>query len=194
MPGLGAILLAAGGSVRMGRPKQLLPYKGESLVRRAASAAVEVGCRPVIVVLGCRHEDVLATLDGLPVETANNADWKRGIGSSLRCGVRRLGEIDPGVDAAVLLLCDQPHVTAATLVRLIDGFRQSGKGVCVSAYAGTLGPPVVVGRERFPDLLQLPDDRGAKSLWVDAPDRVHIVPCDEAAVDVDTPTDFERLA
>ena len=190
---LAAVLLAAGGSARMGTPKQLLAYDGQSLLRRTAGAAVGARCWPVVVVLGHEAEAMAAELGGLPVDTALNPDWADGIGTSIRCSVRRLLELSPTAEATLLVLCDQPLVTADTLARLADARRRSGKAVAVSAYAGTIGPPVCVGREFFPDLLALPDGQGAKAVWAGRPDAVVEVPCDEAAVDVDTPEDYRRL-
>lgn len=188
-----AIILAAGGSARMGTPKQLLTYSGQTLIRRAAEAAVGASCAPVVVVLGNEPDAMAAELLGLPVTTAVNDDWSNGIGSSIRSGVRRLLELSPKTEATLLVLCDQPLVTADALARLAGTRRQSGKPVVVSAYAGTIGPPVCVGREFFADLLTLPDDQGAKAVWVRRPDAVVEVPCDEAGVDVDTPADYQRL-
>src|SRR3984957_901398 len=115
MPGIAAILLAAGGSVRMGRRKQLLTYQGRTLLRRAAEAAVEAGCSPIVVVLGCEAERMAPELSDLPVIASVNIDWERGIGSSIKHGAARLLTLSPRVDAALILLSDQPLVNAQTL-------------------------------------------------------------------------------
>jgi molybdenum cofactor cytidylyltransferase len=91
------------------------------------------------------------------------------------------------------MLCDQPLVTPATLQRLIDAHAATGKPVCVSAYDETLGPPVLVAAPLFPQLLNLPDDRGAKQLWTTQPDRVAHVTNPEAATDLDTPADYAQI-
>jgi molybdenum cofactor cytidylyltransferase len=95
--------------------------------------------------------------------------------------------------AAVIMLCDQPMVTAAVLGRLLSEFAQGGRAVVAAGYEETLGPPVVVGSEFFPALLALPDDRGAKAIWLGRPEIVHRVACPEAGMDVDTPEDYARL-
>lgn len=193
MPRVAAVILAAGGSMRMGRPKQLLVFKGRSLLRRAAEASLAVGCELVVVVLG-RDVDLLTPeLAGLAVEPIFNAEWERGLGTSIRHGVRRVLERSPNVDAIAILLADQPLVDAAELERLFDAFDRAAKPACASAYAGTVGPPVVVGRPFFPRLLALPDDRGAKAIWAREPAAVALHPCDAAAFDVDTPADYARL-
>jgi molybdenum cofactor cytidylyltransferase len=193
VPRVAAILLAAGGSARMGRRKQLLAWQGRTLLRRAAETAVEAGCSPIVVVLGCEAERMAPELSGLPVAASVNIHWERGIGSSIKHGAARLLELSPAVDAAMILLSDQPLVNPQTLRALIGEFARSEKPACGSAYADTIGPPVVVGRPCFPQLLALPDSQGAKAIWSGRPDAIALYQCDEAATDVDTPADYARL-
>ena len=193
MPSIAAILLAAGGSTRLGRRKQLLAWQGRSLLRQAAEAAVEAGCSPTVVVLGCEAERMVPELAGLPVIASVNIDWRRGIGTSIKHGAARLLALSPMVDATLILLSDQPLVNAQTLRRLIDEYTRSAKSICVSAYANTIGPPVVVGRPGFPQLLALPDSQGAKAIWSKCPLAIARYQCDEAAMDVDTPGDYAKL-
>jgi molybdenum cofactor cytidylyltransferase len=190
---VGIVLLAAGGSTRMGRPKQLLAFAGRSLVRRAAEAGIESGCGPVVVVLGACADEVREELLGLAVEVVVNEDWERGIGTSIRRGIGALiGHAKPP-RAAVIMLCDQPMVTAAVLGRLLREYEKRDSAVVAAGYEDTLGPPVIVGSEFFPALLALPDDRGAKAIWLEHPEMVHRVACPEAGMDVDTPEDYARL-
>jgi len=191
MPRLAALILAAGGSTRMGQPKQVLPYDDQPLVRRTAQTALAVACDPVTIVLGAHAGEVSIAMREVPVELVTNADWARGIGSSIRTGVAHLATRP--IDALILLLCDQPLVTPATLQRLIDAHVATGKPVCVSAYSDTLGPPVLVHASLFAALSELPDDRGAKSLWSAHPDRVAHVSNPEAATDLDTPADYAQI-
>src|SRR5688500_16238838 len=138
-PKIGAVLLAAGGSSRMGRPKQTLIVEGESLLRRAARAALGCPCRPVIAVLGANAEVSHHALAGLEVIEVFNPDWETGMGSSVSAGVRHLIEIEPMIDAAVLLLCDQPFVTADVLARLVGAYRSSGRPIVASRYGDSFG-------------------------------------------------------
>jgi molybdenum cofactor cytidylyltransferase len=190
---IGAIVLAAGESRRMGRSKQLLQFKGETLLRRASRAAIEAGCEPVIVVLGNRSDEFAGELADLPVNVAVNQNWASGIGSSIRVGVQRILEISPAIDALLIMLCDQPLVDAAILRRLIGAYLHSEKQVCASSFARTIGPPVVVDRRFFPKLANLADDRGAKEIWLKHPESFGIFACEAAAADIDTPADYERL-
>ncbi|MDB5295225.1 MAG: hypothetical protein JWO31_1208 [Phycisphaerales bacterium] len=177
----------------MGARKQLLAVGGRTLLRRAAEAAVGAACDPVVVVLGCESDRMRPELAGLPVHTVPNPDWASGMGSSIRTGVGRALELAPDAAAAAILLCVQPLVTADTIRRLLAHHATAARSACVSAYAGTLGPPVVVARPLFPELLRLPNAGGAKAVWAGRPDAVAVFPCEQAARDVDTPSDFERL-
>ena len=194
---VGAIVLAAGGSNRFGRlgadpsagrAKQLLVYKGETLVRRAARAGLSVR-GPVVVVVGRDPEKIANELLGLPVTVVPNDHWENGIGGSLRCGLEAL----PACDAVVVLTCDQPRVDPEVIGRLVAAWQKSGKTVVASAYAGTLGVPALFGAKFFAALHSLPNDKGAKSIIATHPDEVVSVPFEEGALDIDTPADYERL-
>jgi molybdenum cofactor cytidylyltransferase len=194
MRDVAAVILAAGGSQRMGRAKQLLRVGGQSMVRRAVEAAVEAGCAPVVVVVGARADEVEAELPGSGAEVVRNEGWERGIGSSIRVGVAHVMSAGHQPSALMIILCDQPLVSAAVLGRLMEAHSgAAGRLVTVAEFDGTLGPPVIVDAALFSELLALPDDRGAKALWMERPEIVGRVACPEAGVDVDTPGDFERL-
>src|SRR3712207_8160031 len=115
----------------MGRPKQTLSYRGESMLRRAALAALGAGCRPVVVVTGANAELSRSELEGLDVREVLNPVWETGMASSIRAGVEALTGAD--ASAVVLLLCDQPHVTADVISRLVDAHRDGGSPLVASA-------------------------------------------------------------
>lgn len=183
------VLLAAGSSSRLGQPKQLLRHEGMSLVRRAAERALAASPE-VVVVLGARHGDVAAELDGLAVRCVDNPDWALGQGSSLRAGLRAL---PPDVDGALLMLCDQLRVDAAHLRSLIDTFERTRAPIVASAYAGTRGVPALFSRALFPELEALPPTGGARGLIARDPSRVVEVPLPGGEEDVDTAEDALRL-
>lgn len=186
---VGAIVLAAGASSRMGAAKQLFDVDGRSLVRRAAEAACDAGCAPVVVVVGAQAERVRAALDGLGVAIAFNPGWREGIASSLRCGVEALPE---GVSAAIVLLCDQPAVSPGLLESLIRRRRESGRPIVACRYGSVTGVPALFARELFPQLLALEGDAGARSLLARAGDEVESVGFPDGAFDLDTPEDWAR--
>ncbi|HEX4794327.1 MAG TPA: nucleotidyltransferase family protein [Humisphaera sp.] len=193
MRGIGAIILAAGGSTRMGRPKQLLQFQGQSLLRRAASVAIDAKCDPIVIVIGNHASAMLADLTSLAVHPVENSDWPRGIGTSIRAGVREVLARQPDTIATFIHLCDQPLVASATFEKLLNARKESGKPVCVCSFAETIGPPVLVDRTLFPALLELPDHAGAKKVWTDHPEQLCTVRCPEAALDADTPEDYQKL-
>jgi molybdenum cofactor cytidylyltransferase len=197
LAGVGAIVLAAGGSSRMsaggGAPKQLLLYAGKTLLRHAVDAVLEAGCRPVVVVIGASADRVQAELGSLPVTVAPNADWDRGIGTSIRAGVGALRALEPEIGAALIALCDQPVGLSDAVRAIVSTFRQSGALIVASEYEGTVGPPALFRRDLFDELLHLADAEGAKRIIQSHRADAIAIPCPESAVDVDTPEDYRSL-
>jgi molybdenum cofactor cytidylyltransferase len=177
----------------MGAPKQLLTLGGQSLVRRAAAAALDGGCTPVIVVTGAHGDAVTADLAGLAIITAFNPDWSRGMGTSVRAGLSALMAAAPQSDAAVVLVCDQPHLDAAVIRKLIAGWTAGGKPMAASEYAGTVGPPCCFDRSRFAALAAIADRDGAKQLLLADPQAVTTIAWPDGRVDVDTPQDWQNV-
>lgn len=182
------ILLAAGSSSRMGQPKQLMNFRGEPLLRHAATVALEAGCDPVVVVLGARADELQVALDGLPVKVAINEQWAQGMGTSIQAGLRQLD--DPSIDAAILALADQPFITSAFLRGLGHVYREFHSPIVAARYAGTVGVPCLFGREAWQGLKGLAPDQGCKGLIVKAGESAILVDCPEATIDIDTPADY----
>lgn len=193
MGDVGAIILAAGGSGRFGQPKQLLSWQGESLVRRAVRSASEAGCFHLTVVAGEARDRIENELGGTSAVIVENPEWRRGLGTSIRCGLRHLLASRPELDAIVVLTCDQLFVDGNVISSLIAQGENSGKPIVASSYAGTLGIPALFDRACFEALLALPDDSGAKSLIESRSAEVAQVEFEKGAIDIDTPADFEGL-
>lgn len=191
--GTGAVVLAAGSSSRMGSPKQTLQFRGESLLRRAALAALGAGCHPVIVVTGAQSQVSRRELDGLDVREVLNARWETGMASSIRAGVEGLVSADADIAAAVLLLCDQPYVTAEVIHGLVAAHRTTGSAVVASSYGGSFGVPALFSRTLFAELTRLEGMAGAKEVIKRHAKDAHFLPFQNGEVDVDTPADFSRL-
>jgi molybdenum cofactor cytidylyltransferase len=177
----------------MGSPKQTLQYRGESLLRRAALAALGAGCGPVIVVTGANAELSRRELDGLDVREVLNTHWETGMASSIRAGVEGLVSADPDAGAAVLMLCDQPYVTTQIISGLIAAHRATERSVVASTYGGSFGVPALFGRMLFAELARLEGATGARQVIKRYASEAHFLPFDEGEVDVDTPDDFSRL-
>lgn len=194
MPNVGAIILAAGGSRRFGRPKQLLAFQGESLVRRSVRAVTEAGIAPVAVVAGESVDAIRAEVAETSMAVVENRDWRLGLGTSIRCGLGHLRASVPDLEAVVIVTCDQPFVEASVIKNLIDEAKRSGQPIVASSYAGTLGIPALFDRSCFETLSSLPDGSGAKTLIQSQPEKVAQIKFDQGAIDIDTPADFKRLA
>jgi molybdenum cofactor cytidylyltransferase len=188
---VGVVLLAAGSSSRLGRPKQLLVHGGKTLVRRAAEAAVAAQCGPVVVVLGAQAQAVASELAGLPVSTVHNPAWEQGMGSSLRVGLRAL---DTAVEAALVMLCDQLRVESGHLRALVESFTRTRASIVASGYEGTRGVPALFSRALFPELETLAPDQGARGVIAQDSSRVVEVALTGGGEDVDTTADLSRLA
>ena len=189
---MAAVVLAAGGASRMGRPKQLLCWRGESLVRRAARAALEAGCRPVVVVTGAAAPAVEAELRELDVCAVRNPAWQEGLGTSIARGVDEiLGAGAP--DGLLVMLADQPLASTDVLRALIDAFDGSPCGLVASGYGGGAGVPALFGRDHLAALQRRQGDRGARALFESAGGALRVVPFEDGAIDVDTPADYDRL-
>ena len=192
---IGIIVLAAGGSTRLGKPKQLLTYKGKSLLRRSVEAAIECGCGKVTVVLGFEAEEIAKDVLDLPIEIVRNDIWSEGIASSIKAGLENLLETNPGLAAVVVMLSDQPYVNEKTIASLINTYKSSGKPIVAAEYDGVVGVPALFDRGMFAELTNLDGDAGARFVI-----RQHIglelatVAAPEASFDVDTLEDYERLS
>ena len=191
--GIAAIVLAAGASTRLGKPKQLIDIDGESLLRRTVRLARESGCAPVFVVLGSEAERMRSEIENLAATPLINDGWSAGMGSSLRRGMEAVCAMDPQPYAVLVLVCDQPKLAVEHLRRLTVGQRTAGGGIAASAYAGRMGVPVIFGREFYPELLELQGDRGAREVIRRHAEAVRAVPWAEGELDVDEPGDLARL-
>ena len=188
---LWTVVLAAGASTRLGRPKQLHRYRGSTLLTRTAALAERMTPRRVVIVLGADRLRLRGHLRraGVEARIAVNRAWQQGMASSLRTGI---GALPTRARAALLLLVDQPRVGAADLDRLVACWRKSRQAPVAAHYAGQLGVPAILPRSVFRPLHRLHGDVGARHLLRAAPGvgRVSIA---AAAIDLDTPDDVAAL-
>lgn len=193
--GVSAIVLAAGASTRMGEPKQLLPFEGRSLLRRAVDTALASRCETVVVVLGANALRIREEIVDSPVLVAINERWSRGMSTSVRAGLEVL-EKSRGkqrISAAVLMPCDQPHLSGTVLNRLIDAHHANDQPIVVSGYSGIWGVPMLFTRSLWPELRALSGQGGAQSVALRHASEVECVPFPLGACDLDTRHDYEQL-
>jgi molybdenum cofactor cytidylyltransferase len=190
-----AILLAAGQAIRMGRPKQLLDWHGQPLVRHVAQTALASPLAGLVVVLGAYAPQVRTALDGLggPLSLVTCADYAAGQAASLRCG---LAALPVEASAALVLLVDQPLITPALIERMLAAFVAAPAALAVvPRYQGRRGNPVLLAAALFAELRTLEGDHGARHLLQHHAEGVHWLELDDPAVlsDLDTPADYRRL-
>lgn len=189
-----AIVLAAGASVRLGQPKQLLRIPesaGEALLERALRLAREADAAPVFVVLGA-HADAIQNQTPLHHSTVLlNPEWQEGMASSLRTGILAVIEKSPSASGVLILVCDQPALSAEHLRSLIAAHRDAPESATASQYAGRYGVPVVLPRAMFPAILQLSGDQGARAILRHAA-QVNALELAGGEWDIDRPEDLLR--
>ena len=188
---IGVVLLAAGASMRLGEPKQLLKFRGETLLRRSAKTALAVSNR-VVVTLGARIEILCKEIEDLPVRIVENADWQSGMSGSIRIALKKLIN-DRHLEAVVVMVCDQPFVDENLLRKIVVEFQETGAPVVACAYENTLGVPAIFRRKLFPELLALDAPIGAKHLIKKYAGQTAAIEFPEGAFDVDTRADYENL-
>lgn len=181
-------MLAAGGSSRMGRPKQLLDFGGAPLLRRAVETALASDCAPIVVVLGFGAPEIAHAIEGLQAKVVVNAAWPLGVGTSIRAGLSALQ--GSHVTGAILALADQPFVNASHLRRLVATHYATGKSIVASRYSDTVGVPAFFAPSQFSKLMELPPDRGCKGVITGNLPELVVVECAPAAFDIDTPADY----
>jgi nicotine blue oxidoreductase len=185
------VLLAAGEGARFGRPKALVELDGMTLAERGVALLHAGGADPVLIVTGAAEVDLTG------VRAVRNPEWRTGMGSSLRAGLRALSDArDSGAGAAVIALADQPLVGAEAVRRLIAAYR-GGASVVVAAYDGQPRNPVLIAREHWADVIAAATgDAGARPFLRAHPDLVTLVECGDTGSpdDIDTPADLARIA
>jgi molybdenum cofactor cytidylyltransferase len=188
-----AIILAAGAATRMGQLKQLLPYRGGTLIEHCIQEARSAGFDPVIVVVGAQAEAVRARIAKYPVEIVENKAWAKGMGTSVVAGVQALQALGAESAGVALLVADQPLVAAAHLAAMRTGLAHTRASAVAAEYNGTLGVPALFKRAMLPELATLPPETGARALLRSTGMQVEAFPLSEAASDIDTPQDFAAL-
>lgn len=186
-----AVILAAGASRRLGSPKQLLEWRGRTLLGNTIENARSLLNERVIVVLGSQAETIQEKVDLSGVVAVVNPDWQTGIASSIRAGIDSL---PVNADGVLMLLSDQPLVGYRAMQNLLTQWRIEPSCIAVSQYQDTVGVPALFPSAFFGALRSLRGDRGAKSLLLQFEDKLQKIPLPEAELDIDTREDFDHLS
>ena len=190
---IGVVILAAGASTRLGKPKQLLRYHGKSLLQNAIDAAVSSAANTVLIVLGANADEITNEIDRSGISIIINTEWNEGMASSVTIGLNELLFISPSIEAAIFMVCDQPHISSQLINGLINVHRQTGKPIVTCNYGDTIGPPALFHRTLFNEIMQLKGDVGARMIIQQHSDEVATVLFPEGKIDIDTIDDYEAL-
>jgi molybdenum cofactor cytidylyltransferase len=185
------VILAAGSSSRLGAPKQLLVFNGQSFIVNTINIARAAMCYPIVVVVGSNYEKILPFIKELPIDIVYNNDWEKGMGTSIAKGISSIN--DREIDATLVMVCDQPFVTVEHINQLIDAYSHADVGIVATSYNNTIGVPVLFAKPYFASLGKLRGNEGAKKLVIDNIDHVYKVIFQKAVVDIDTQEDYQKL-
>jgi molybdenum cofactor cytidylyltransferase len=188
-----AIVLAAGGGTRMpGRIKQLLAWRGKTLIENALGLVATSRAAETVVVLGANAAEIRVALKGAPTRVLLNRDWATGHASSIRVGLNALGR---EIDAAIFVNADQPFLDAEVIDRIIQRYYETGAPIIAPLYAGKRGSPVLFDRVHFDELMRLQGEQGGRELLPKYHAQIQLVEFADArlALDVDTPDEYEQL-
>lgn len=183
---IGVIILAAGSSSRLGKPKQLLMVGGKSLIIRVCEAALSLNIAKVVVVTGAYAERVRSGIVHLPVMVIFNEEWEEGMASSIRKGMEVLSS---QMDAVIILLCDQVNLNSSLLAEIRDAYLNSSFKVVYCRYGDEIGVPALFDKAMFPELFQLRGDTGAKPIIKRHLEQSQAISFPGGDTDIDRPSD-----
>jgi molybdenum cofactor cytidylyltransferase len=190
---ISAILLAAGESKRMGRPKQMLEWQGKTILLHVLKNLINSDVDEILLVLGHEAEQIRKSLPEFPIKIVINPNYERGMASSLRQG---LLAVDPRSEAFLVLLADQPGIGPEIINRVIRDFQQADpkRGICRPVYRGLQGHPVLIGIKYLQEALQLQGDVGARQILINHPEDILEIEVDKDVVlmDMDTPEEYRK--
>ena len=187
------LLLAAGGSERMGQAKQLLPWGKSTLIEHQIRVLLNTG-HPVFVVLGCRSEQIQHIVESFPVQIVINEEWEKGMGTSIATGVKYVLQSPSPADGILVVLVDQPLVPLAHYQRMLDTFQPGQERILASRSEGGIeGVPALFDAKYFRELAGLKGAGGARKIIRAHDAKVVHLDCEEMGEDLDTPEDYQRL-
>lgn len=190
---IGAVILAAGSSSRLGKPKQLVTFKDRPLLQQVVDICAPLNFNSRAIVLGANSDHIQESIRPGEFNYTMNEDWSEGIAGSIRKGVEFSLGLDPDIGHLLFLLSDQPFVTTELLQQLLDTHLNSSREITASLYKDEGGVPAIFSKSLFPLLLKLEGDQGAKKIMKQFPEKVASTPFKMGYFDVDTPEDQAEL-
>lgn len=186
------IILAAGKSARMGVPKQAIEINGKSLIKSTIDTALSVDSTVVTVVLGANKESFVGSLEGMPITLIDNPNWEKGMGTSIKMGLVGSYMVDKALSGVLILTSDMPFVDKSLLSMILSQAQSDKYDIIACKYGNTGGVPAFFSRKLFNDILDLPDEEGAKKLILDNKKTTYWIDFPKGNIDLDTPTDLEN--
>jgi len=191
---IGILLLAAGASHRMGRPKQLLKIGEETLIERAIKLTQAINHQQTIIVLGANAEKIKPSITPMEkLAVIINENWQRGMGTTVKAGIGFFLAQKQKYSAIIIMVCDQPYLTTEKLEELIAKHQQSKAAIVATTYGGIKGVPVLFDKSIFPRLLQLNKDEGARKIIKNYKGKIATVAFPEGIIDLDTPAAYQAF-
>ncbi|QPH40695.1 nucleotidyltransferase family protein [Pedobacter endophyticus] len=189
----GIVILAAGSSSRLGKPKQLLAIDGKTLLQRVCDAATAAQLAPIVVVLGANADKILPQDNDSQINFVVNSNWAQGMSSSITAGLKRIAAHESQVKSVIISVCDQPYISSELFTSLINKHNETKKGIIASQYGGTIGTPVLFARKYFEDLMLLTGENGAKGLITMQATDLATISFEQGNIDIDTESDYQSL-
>jgi len=190
---IGVVILAAGDSTRLGRPKQLVQFKGKALLQHAIDQVVQLEVGPSVVVLGGNKDQISSRIDPKGLQVVLNSDWQHGIASSMQVGFEQILSNERKIDHIMFVLSDQPFLEVSQLKRLVKTHLSGNRMATYSEYDGVLGVPAIFSQAAFPFLKTLKGDQGAKKLTTMKGFEFETEPFEKGLFDIDTEEDVAKL-
>lgn len=189
----GVVILAAGGSTRLGRPKQLIDFKGKSLLQQVIDAVDTLEACTKVLVLGGNRKQIQDHIDAKGCKVVINPNWENGIASSMQIGFEHLLSLERKIDHILFVLADQPFLTVSHLEKLLRRHLKGNTMATYSEYDGVLGVPAIFSQSAFPFLQMLKGDQGAKKLTSLKGFEFDTEPFELGHIDIDTEEDVTNL-
>ncbi|WP_231424853.1 MULTISPECIES: NTP transferase domain-containing protein [Pedobacter] len=187
------IILAAGNSSRMGKPKQLLNYNGQTFLDIVITESAKTTFYPIIVVLGAYAAEIKQSIADKGIFYVVNENWESGMSSSISFGLQSALNIDPEIENVILTVADQVHISSEIFEALNSTHQFTNKSIVTCAYSKTTGSPSLFNKKYFEELLNLTGETGAKPVIKQYITDTATIPFELGKVDIDTETDYKKL-
>ncbi|WP_108866837.1 nucleotidyltransferase family protein [Aquimarina aquimarini] len=192
-PKVAQLILAAGCSSRMGKPKQLLAWRGTTLIGHAIKQAIELDGITTYVILGAYYDTIYESIKNYPITILKNKDWQKGMGTTIQCGINTLQKKAIPYDAVLISLIDQPLLQTCHYKKLLESFYKGDHSIIATDLGEKKGVPSVISSIYFDELSKLKENFGARYLIKQYKDQVKSICAKNEGVDIDTVTDYENL-